>query len=65
MGYWSLDTNKNCKSNQYSIDDYSPYKIDTGLLSVLDGKSVTQVTTNEDKVQELLNIIHLNHSMEQ
>ena len=37
------------------LDDYSPYKIDTGLLSVLDGKSVTQVTTNEDKVQELLN----------
>ena len=31
------------------LDDYSPYKIDTGLLSVLDGKSVTQVTTNEDK----------------
>lgn len=38
-----------------AIDDYSPYNIDTGLLGVLEGKSVTKVTTSEDTVQSLLN----------
>ena len=37
-----------------ATDDYSPYNIDTGLLGVLEGKSVTKISTGEDLAQQLM-----------